>query len=788
MKYLKSLTVIFILLLLLCCNADTKIIQPTSVLFSVHEMTLDLAKGEQGIIEGQVFPEGVSQKLNWYSSDTTMLTVKDGVVTPLRRGNGSVRANVPGISAIMDICYITIIDSRVPSEILVSQSSVNIEPGYSVKIDASAKEEEADQSVSWKSSNQGVATVDENGVITAKGFGKCTVCAASVRDNNVYADIAVNVCYGSRPEEIAITAGYKAEIGSTEEIEYSVYPNDASQIVSFSTSDANVATIKNGVINYTGYGKCTGVVYSTAYPDVKTEFDIYVTDARVPDRIICYPSQIELEPSQSKTIEPVFFPDGIEAEVTFTSSNWGVAKVDENGVVTATGEGSAVIRVASKYTNKVYCDVPINVKYGQELTAVTAVASEIKLYYGDTFPSAIILTPEDGSRAITVDIADDTIVSVDDSFNITAKRKGETDIIFTYYKNKTKYAKIHVTVEDETYPESIKEDEDAALVLEVGDKLNYNPTFEPKIADRTIIWETSKPSVVKINDDGIPEAVASGIADLTATSLKNPDLQIKLRITVKSDTCCLIMPERRTTTDEIDENLAKIENVRQSAEDSLARLVRDGIIEQAEYDRRLEIVNAAFEMYSFAWMVQFEQKYWNKENSEDGAKDFKPGVVYYGMPYTSGINDAHMYTFARALKNERYLAVEGEKYYLYNQTVKDYRYGYVGCDCSAFVSLAIWNNAFYYGESIKTGTLYYDERLAKIEDASTLRAGDIMVRHSSHVVMFLYWADEAHTQAVFIEQGGSEPAINTVSTSVYELSYYTENHYRIRRLLEFRRD
>ena len=94
--------------------------------------------------------------------------------------------------------------------------------------------------------------------------------------------------------------------------------------------------------------------------------------------------------------------------------------------------------------------------------------------------------------------------------------------------------------------------------------------------------------------------------------------------------------------------------------------------------------------------------------------------------------------------------------------------------------------ADYKNKDVKTDTLLKDDRLRAITDASTLRAGDILVRHNSHVIMFLYWADENRTQGVFIEQGGSEPAINTISASVYTISDYLDHFYRIRRIRGFR--
>ena len=50
-----------------------------------------------------------------------------------------------------------------------------------------------------------------------------------------------------------------------------------------------------------------------------------------------------------------------------------------------------------------------------------------------------------------------------------------------------------------------------------------------------------------------------------------------------------------------------------------------------------------------------------------------------------------------------------------------------------------------------------------------------------HVVMFLYYANDEHTQIVTIEQGGDEHTVNTVSASVYPIEFYSSRGYAPRR-------
>ena len=105
-------------------------------------------------------------------------------------------------------------------------------------------------SVSWSSSNTKVATVDKNGVVTAKGTGTATIKATS----------------GSKTASCAITvkSGYSVHISSTSlEIPSgkSVLLRSNTSGVSWKSSNTNIATVKNGLVDT----KSSGYVTITAY-------------------------------------------------------------------------------------------------------------------------------------------------------------------------------------------------------------------------------------------------------------------------------------------------------------------------------------------------------------------------------------------------------------------------------------------------------------------------------------------------------------------------------------------
>ncbi len=117
-----------------------------------------------------------------------------------------------------------------------------------------------DKTVTWSSSDETVATVD-NGVVTPVGVGTATITAAA---GGKSATVAVTVI----PVDVTGITVDKDELilvvgGPTETVTATVAPDDATdKTVTWSSSDETVATVANGVVTPVGAG--TAVITATA--------------------------------------------------------------------------------------------------------------------------------------------------------------------------------------------------------------------------------------------------------------------------------------------------------------------------------------------------------------------------------------------------------------------------------------------------------------------------------------------------------------------------------------------
>ena len=223
---------------------------------TLDKTSLSLKVGETDIITATIKPASASNKIISYtSSNTSVATVSSkGVVTARGKGTATITASVDGVKA---TAKVTVSDTRVSvTKVTLNKSSLSIEKGSTYQLKATVSPTNAtNKTVTWKSNNTSIVTVNSNGLVSAKGIGSATITATV---DGVRATVKVNVLGTEKDvKSVTITDGdLTLNVGDTHKINYKLNPSEiTSYRVYYYTTDSDVISISNGVIKAKKAGK-----------------------------------------------------------------------------------------------------------------------------------------------------------------------------------------------------------------------------------------------------------------------------------------------------------------------------------------------------------------------------------------------------------------------------------------------------------------------------------------------------------------------------------------------------
>lgn len=163
--------------------------------FKLSSNVVNLFLGNDGNIP-ILMANGDDVDFNNYSftvTDPSVVKVSDdGKITPLRAGNTVVvvKAKNSRQKELLNISVIMVGNTASMQDIKLNDSIINLKVGdiYNVNFEVIPSGSAVDKII-WTSSNIGVASVD-NGVITAKSLGTCTI---NIKCGDISKEIIVNI-------------------------------------------------------------------------------------------------------------------------------------------------------------------------------------------------------------------------------------------------------------------------------------------------------------------------------------------------------------------------------------------------------------------------------------------------------------------------------------------------------------------------------------------------------------------------------------------------------------------
>lgn len=156
------------------CAISVIPVDVVTVTFPVQSLTLH--PGQSMRLQPNIQPANATHKeLTWTSSNDNVVDVKDGTLTALEPGFAEIKASAR--SGVYGVVYVTVTPIDV-SYIAIDKSQIELSVGDTCKLIPTIFPENATyKTLTWKSEDQSIASIDENGVITAENVGITTISA-----------------------------------------------------------------------------------------------------------------------------------------------------------------------------------------------------------------------------------------------------------------------------------------------------------------------------------------------------------------------------------------------------------------------------------------------------------------------------------------------------------------------------------------------------------------------------------------------------------------------------------
>ena len=484
-------------------------------------------------------------EINWFSSDETVATISgNGEVTIIGAGSAMISASSVETSR-YNSCEVSyeLVVGRAPSGLEFSGTNVTAVIGQET-IAFPTLSNPNELVINWFSSDENVAAVSGNGVVTIIGAGSAIISASSAETAGFEAgNVSFTVSVGKNNCEVAwpITT-CNVKIG--EENVFPVLDNPAGQEISYSSSDETVAGVSpDGVVILRSPGSVT--ITATASENgthlggsVFYTLNVEAQDIRLQDPELKWSAE-KVETQYGRTPEFPSLSNPNNLSITYSSSSPDVATISSNGNILVRDIGTTTITASSKATDTFAAgsvSYVISVSRAVPELSWSDETCEAALDSDNDFPT---LDNPDG-LGISYSSSNPSVANISSDGVITLKTSGTTSITATtesskYYETASAMYVLEVTKARPPIGWS-----ESSFVAVLGSDSSF-PVLDNPLGI-SISYSSSNSSVATISQDGTISIIKAGTTTINAATKESDEYSsylVSYKLTVKKNPVAL---------------------------------------------------------------------------------------------------------------------------------------------------------------------------------------------------------------------------------------------------------
>ncbi len=425
------------------CQVNVTDIKVSGITLSASTLAMQTEDVKRLSVTNITPANATNKALKWESKNTWVATVDEsGNVTAKNPGEATITVTAADNGGAQATCKVTVTERTAPvikvTQIQLSQTRASLNEGKELQLTATVLPTDAtNQSLTWSSSVEGVATVDPTGKVTAIKAGTTVITATAKDDSGISASCTVQVTVPTvKVTGITLNKTTASVVkGKTVALTATVTPTNATnKNVTWKSSNPKIAKVdeKSGVVTAVAAG--TATITATAADDsgVKATCKITVTNPVVKvTKVTLNKTTASVVKGKTLTLTATVTPtNATNKNVTWKSSNTKIATVDGNGKVTAVAAGTATITCTAKADKSKSATCKITVTNPPvKVTKLKINKTSVDLIKGKTVQLKVTVTPSNATnKAVTWTSSNKRIATVTSNGLVKAVRTGTVTI------------------------------------------------------------------------------------------------------------------------------------------------------------------------------------------------------------------------------------------------------------------------------------------------------------------------------------------------------------------------
>ena len=223
-----------------------KVVQAENI--SLSKSSISLRKGESYKLIATIYPENATSKeVVWKSSNENIVAISNtGVVTALEEGVTTIVATTVDGSNLSAICDV-VVQPTLAESLILDKSELTLNVSEKIMLVATISPTSIpNKELRWTSSNDAIATVDKDGIVTAIATGEAIITVATTDGSNLSATCKVIVvpvlAMSIELDQTEVSVEEKSDLQLTATI---LPEHTTNKEVAWSSSDKWVASVDN---------------------------------------------------------------------------------------------------------------------------------------------------------------------------------------------------------------------------------------------------------------------------------------------------------------------------------------------------------------------------------------------------------------------------------------------------------------------------------------------------------------------------------------------------------------